>query len=351
MRTVVVTGAAGALGQRVLAALADRSDIGRVVAIDVAPELVTDRVVSYHRIDLAEPVTDPDPLVALTDSVDGVLHLAWITGDDRGAAPVGEANLRALRRVLAAVNTPTLVHLSSATVYGAWSDNPVPLTEDVPIRPNPEFRFAVEKAEAERLVAEWSASHPDVAVSVLRPCAVVGAPGRPLYQALGGTRTPKAGDGARPVQFLHVDDLARAVLLAWDGRLQGTYNVAPDAGIREDAARALAGRLARVPLPGPLGQIVGHLGWQLWRYGSPREARAYGRYPWVVAADRLLAAGWQPQYSSEEALVATDDRSHFDDLPPGRRQEFTLFLAAGGLLVAAVGGTWAVMALRRRRLP
>ncbi len=354
-----MTGAAGALGQRVVAALAQRSDVGRVVAIDIAAgpsgEVIDgpsgDGVVARHRVDLAAPAPDPDPVVGLAREADGVIHLAWITGDGRGSSPPGEANLRALRRVLGAVRAPTLVHLSSATVYGAWADNPVPLTEDLPIRPNPELGFAVEKAEAERVVAEWSSEHPATAVSVLRPCVVVGAPKRPLYQALGGTRTPRGEDGARPVQFLHVDDLARAVLVAWDRRLSGTFNVAPDAGTREDTARALAGGLARVPLPWRLGSAVGHLGWLLWRSGSPRQARAYGRHPWVVAADRLMAAGWVPQYSSEEALVATDDRSHWDDLPPGRRQEFTLLVAAGAVVAVVAATFGAVLAVRRRRRP
>src|SRR4029450_10059446 len=70
----------------------------------------------------------------------------------------------------------TLIYRSSASVYGAWADNRVPLTEDVPLRPNPSFSFAVEHAEAERRVWEWADGHPAVRVAVLRPAPVV-APG------------------------------------------------------------------------------------------------------------------------------------------------------------------------------
>jgi hypothetical protein len=69
----------------------------------------------------------------------------------------------------------------------------------------------------------------------------------------------------------------------------------------------------------------------------------------VVAPDRLKAAGWTPHYSSEEALVATDLRVHWDDLPPGRRQNYNLLLVIGattGLTAALVS---AVVAWRRRR--
>ncbi|MGH8917400.1 MAG: NAD-dependent epimerase/dehydratase family protein, partial [Acidimicrobiales bacterium] len=233
----------------------------------------------------------------------------------------------------------------------AWPDNRIPLTEDAPLRPNPEFPYAVAKAEAERRVAEWADAHDDVAVAVLRPAVTLGTPERPLYRALAGTRSPGTNDEARPVQYLHVDDLAAAVVLAWEERLTGVYNVAPDRGIGEDIARALAGGVARVRLPGRVARAVTAWSWDLWRGGVPREARAYAIHPWVVAADKLKAAGWEPQYSSEEALVATDVRAHWDDLPPGRRQNATLLLIAGtgaAAVAAAVGAGLGIRALRRR---
>jgi len=49
-----------------------------------------------------------------------------------------------------AVGATHLVLLSSATAYGAWANNPVPLTEDAPLRPNPELEFAVRAAERDR---------------------------------------------------------------------------------------------------------------------------------------------------------------------------------------------------------
>ena len=58
----------------------------------------------------------------------------------------------------------------------------------------------------------------------------------------------------------------------------------------------------------------------------------------MVAPDRLKAAGWVPQYSSEEALVATDMRVHWDDLPPGRRQNYNLIIAL--IAAAAAIGGW-----------
>ena len=52
------------------------------------------------------------------------------------------------------------VLLSSATVYGAWANNPVPLTEAATLRPNPELEFAVRAAERERIASDWKDEHP-----------------------------------------------------------------------------------------------------------------------------------------------------------------------------------------------
>jgi nucleoside-diphosphate-sugar epimerase len=358
VRTVVVTGVAGSLGQRVSARLAGRRDVDRVVGIDVVPPDWSDPKLDMRIVDLAIRSGPDDDLATAFDDAGAVIHLAWRTPDGAGNGAgsevrAGTTNRRALDRVLraaAATRPGLLVHLSSATVYGAWPDNQIPLTEDSPLRPNPEFAYAVDKAEAERALAEWAEEHPETHVAVLRPAVTVGSP-EPLYQALGATRAPGAGDGRRPVQYLHVDDLADAVVLAWERHLSGVYNVAPDTGVREDAARALAGGVAKVTLPLRLAHAVAAWTWQLWRRGVPVEARAYSVHPWVIAPDRLKAAGWTPHYSSEEALVATDLRMHWDDLPPGRRQNYNLLLIIAGTagVAAGIGGLVAAWRSRRRR--
>jgi nucleoside-diphosphate-sugar epimerase len=358
MPTVVVTGVAGSLGQRVAALLCARSDVDRVIGVDVVPSSLSDPKLEQRTIDLAAPSGPGDvELIQAMDRAAGVIHLAWRTSDARGSLPGDDAeavevNRRALRRVLDAASTTkpeSLVHLSSATVYGAWADNTIPLTEDARLRPNPEFSFAVSKAESERVVTEWAEAHPETHVAILRPAVTVGSEDRPLYQALGITRSPRSGDGGRPVQYLHVDDLAAAVVVAWQKRLSGVFNVAADSGIREDDARALAGGLARLTLPSRVAKTVSAWGWQLFRQGIPVEARAYATHPWVIAPDRLKAAGWAPQYTSEEALVATDARVHWDDLPPGRRQNYNLIIALIAAAAALAGVSSVVAALRARR--
>jgi nucleoside-diphosphate-sugar epimerase len=359
MGTVVVTGAGGSLGRKVAAVLARPDGPDVVIGIDANEVSGLPEGMQTLRLDLA--ADDPElegRLDAAFAGADAVVHLAWKTADEgkRAKAEIqaaAAANRVALERVLAAVSragVASLVHLSSATVYGAWPDNPVPLSEESPLRPNPELAFAVGKADAERVLVDWSEANPSVAVAVLRPAPVVGSTTQPLYRALTGNSVARSEDAPpRRVQFLHVDDLALAVAVVVRERLRGAYNVAPDSGTGDDTARALAGGVAKVRLPSRVATLIASWGWELSRAGAPRAARAYRTYPWVIAPDRLKAAGWTPRYSSEEALVDTDPRTHWDDLPPGKRQNYTLLVVIVSAIAATAAASSATLLLVRRR--
>ncbi|HEX3539080.1 MAG TPA: NAD-dependent epimerase/dehydratase family protein [Acidimicrobiales bacterium] len=353
MSAVLVTGAAGFVGQRVMRRLATYPD--PIVAVDAVP--IGGEAGDHSEKRVIDLARDPsDRLGAAMAGAESVIHLAWSHSEPGPASPgVPFPNLAALRRVLneaGRAGVRRLVHVSSATVYGAWPDNPIPLAEDAALRPNPGFAYAVQKAEAERMVAEWADQHPDVKVAILRPSVTVGSSSPALYQALAGTRSPQAEESIRPMQFLDVEDLAGAVVFAWDHQLVGVYNVAPDGWLTHDQARAIVGGVARLRLPGRLAGTVASVGWRVLRTGTPTEALPYSIHPWVVANDRLRAAGWVPQRSNEEALVSSDDRSHWSDLSPSRRQELALVAAAGGMLAmlaGAVAGVAAVLGRARRR--
>jgi UDP-glucose 4-epimerase len=317
--------------------------VDRVLAVDLVPLPVTGPAVEAHVLDLSLP-GGQDELVALAKEADAMVHLAW--------DPEGADNLTVLQSVLDAAGTiepRQLIHLSSATVYGAWRDNPVPLTEEAEPRPNAGLAYAMEKRAAELCVERWAAAHPEVAVAVLRPACTVGSLGQPLYKALAASRQPPFGSEGRLVQYLHVDDLAAAVVHAWEEGLSGTYNVAPDNGLREEVAGALAGGAATLPLPRRLRATSATWSWRLWRRGAPFGALPYAEHSWVIAGDKLRATGWQPQYSSEEALVVSDGRAHWDDLPQGRRVALVLAAAALATVVVAGAGAGATLWWRRRR--
>lgn len=261
-------------------------------------------------------------------------------GAGPGALAPAADRLLDLRRVLAAASgVRRLVHVSSAVVYGAAPDNAVPLGEDAPVRPDPAFGWAVELAEAERLVAEWRDRSPGRTAAVLRPALVVGAAdGDPLARALGGLAGPRVAGTDRPVQFVHVEDVASAVVTCATAPdpVDGPLNVAAEGWIAEGEAAVLSGAVVpppRVParLVGPARRVGGLAGIGV----IPPGATAYLTHPWVVAADRLRALGWRATHTNSEALVETTECSALAALPPRRRQQI-LLLAATVLAVAII---------------
>ena len=173
-----------------------------------------------------------------------------------------------------------------------------------------------------------------MAVALLRPACTVGSPEQPLYRALAAGKRPPLGGEGRLVQYLHVDDLATAVVHTCEQGLSGTFNVAPDSGVRAEVAGALAGGSAMLPLPAPLRAMttacVGTCGGR----ARPRGPGPTPRTPGSSPGDKLRSTGWTPEYSSEQALVVSDERAHWSDLPPNRQTSAILAAAA---MVAAVG--------------
>jgi hypothetical protein len=259
--------------------------------------------------------------------------LVHVEGD--GVADVERT--RALLRV--AEGRRRVVYTSSAMVYGAWPNNPVPLTEDAPMRPNPGFDYATAKAECERLALEWREANPSARLAVLRPVTVLGGDDDRITRLLRDALPAGVADPIPPVQYLHGDDLADAVALACTAELDGVFNVAPDGWMSEEEAKALSAGPVRIRLPRRLQPLLGP--------DVPDDVRPYLLYPWVIANDRLRAEGWKPRYSSEEAFVAGAGVPRWQSLSLGRRQAIGLGAAA-----AAVGGAVAagVAAYRRWRV-
>lgn len=286
-------------------------------------------------------------LEKLLAEADVLVHLVSALEPWSDEAPVATSDAEATRRLLEAAGSAgvsRLVLMSSAMVYGAWPDNPVPLTEASLLRPIPECDFAVNKAEQERFAAQWAEEHPTVEIVTLRPTASlaeehVGWVVRSLRSAANLN-----GESEIPVQFLHLDDLAAAVELSVVGELTGAYNVAPRGWISSGTALDLMGRTPRLNMP---EQLLRHLTTWWWKYRlvptSPGVLR-YARFPWVVASDRLRAAGWVPQFTSEQAFISGHKSPPWGMMDSRRRQQ----IALGGAVLGSLGLIWAIRAAARR---
>ena len=287
-----------------------------------------------------------EPSKELFEGCDAVVHAA------RGSF------VAAVLDAAGGASVASVVVVSSAAVYGAWPDNAVPLTEEVSLRPNPGFAFAAEEAEGERRAAEWREDHPSTSVAILRLAPVLTPQARtPTGRRNGETWLSatvarpsllRPADVLPPVQAIHVEDAAAAVVHALRRRLDGTFNVAPEGHVAGDVARALSAAGIPVALPERLAAFAERWAWRLHIGGTPPAAAPYRLHPWVIASDKLRATGWAPSYTAEEAIVACRKGSWWRELSPKRRQEVALGASGGVVALLAAAVVVAVRAARVR---
>lgn len=253
MSRVVITGVAGTVGSRVASRLAEHPDVSSVTGIDIKPLADADEI-EMHVGDL----TAADA-AGVFEGADAVVHLASRFTPSRDGTSLTEVDTDATTQTLrlaSEAGVRRLVVLSSAMVYGAWENNPIPITEAAAVKPNTGFSFAEEKAELERWANSWRDDHPQSRVAVLRPTTALAAGEASWVARTMRASAALASDHEPPVQFLHLDDLADAVVIATTKRLDGAFNVAPDGWVEGSEVRQLVGRAPRIPLPAPIAAQV-----------------------------------------------------------------------------------------------
>jgi UDP-glucose 4-epimerase len=193
---------------------------------------------------------------------------------------------------------------TSGVAYGAFPDNPNPITEDWPVRGVARFSYARDKTESDRIVQLWALQHPDVITTIVRPCIVYG-PNVDNYLVRLWSKAPfvvDAGNIDSTTQFVHEDDVVEAISRLLLGRHGGQFNVSPDGPmtLRECA------ELVDVPirrLPVWLYRALAKLLWRLHLSEVPPGLIDFALYPWIVSNETLKKTlDWTPRYSSRETF-------------------------------------------------
>jgi nucleoside-diphosphate-sugar epimerase len=323
MSTITITGGNGFVGKHLVAALLQRGDQVRVLALpNEDTSWLERRGVGVYRGDITQPETLPEPM----KTADGVLHLAAMQDVWRPIDVYREVNVQGTKNVATAAlnaNVPRFVHMSSSSVYGMGHGQDV--DETFPLTP---FRdpYPITKAEADHAVRQLARSQGLRAV-IIRPDQIFG-PGDVLHfgAMAARVRTGKSflvGSGDNRMPFVYVDDVIRALLLALDRDVPAgsAYNISAAepftqremlAAIAEDigvvpparkipyralyAAGYLAERLADT-LPQVKRPPVTRLGVAFFgtdnRYAIGKAQAELGYYPAVSLRDAVwLSADW-----------------------------------------------------------
>jgi nucleoside-diphosphate-sugar epimerase len=243
-----------------------------------------------------------------------------------------------------------VVLVTSAMVYGARPDNPVPLTEDMPLAPDTDSSVAGDLLEIEQLAHRSPRANPGMAVTVVRPAALVGDGVDTLVTRHFEAPRLLTVKGCAPRwQFCHVDDLVSALEFTVRGEITGNFAVGSDGWLEQDEVEQISG-LKSIELP---ARLTFGTAQRLHRVGvtpAPAMDLRYVVYPWVVDCAALRAAGWRPGFGNAEALrVLLDQRQGRHALAGRRIARKEATITAAGATVAVIG-TAAIVRRARRRL-
>jgi nucleoside-diphosphate-sugar epimerase len=345
--TIAVTGARGELGSRVLAALASASgdEPARLIGVDTTRGTTTGVV--WRRADVRDPA-----LAGRLGDVDVLVHLATDRRPDTPHVQRRPVNVRGTDNVLsaaAAARVGRVVLVTSAMVYGATADNPVPLPDDAPVRAEPDLGLLGDWVEMERLAAVAARRHRKLDVAVVRPATVVGdseVSDAALLRLFDAPRLLALKGSEQRWQFCHVDDLVDAIVWAATGRVAGPVTVGCDGWLSQPEVERLSGRRSVTVAPTAAFAAAERLH-RVGAVTTPASELRYLAYPWVIGSDRLRAAGWNARWDNATAL-----RAHLDEAarrPPSRRLPGGDVTRAAAATVALAGTVAVIRASRRRR--
>jgi nucleoside-diphosphate-sugar epimerase len=246
---VVVTGANGFLGSKVVKLLVDG---GRCVR-------ATDRVAVAGDGDaefIAADICNPDTLVPALRNADTLIHAAGLAHVfDHRADSAREFDRVNVQGTVATAETAvragvtTMVLISSVSVYGRHGMHAV----DESVSCRPDGPYAVSKYVAERRAIEIARSS-GMNLTILRLATLYGEgdPGNinRLFRAIDRRRFLWIGDGSNRKSLIHRDDAAAAVVAAALAGLPGihVFNVASHASTVRQIVETIAGELNR-PVP------------------------------------------------------------------------------------------------------
>ena len=317
-RAIALIGGAGLVGRALTQLLLHQGHSVRIVdRVPLSlPGALAASAVAQHTVDLT--TVTPQQLAACIDGCDAMVHLAAQVNPPRptwrqrrrGQSPrdqmrrLHEQGTRVSVQAAALAGVPRFVLVSSAVVYGARADNPVPLTEQEPLRPQDGFPYGQDKRLQERVLDDERP--PSLSTATLRP-AIIYSKHTDNYLSQMLRLAPgvlPAVDGHRPpLQFVHTDDVADALARLALSTAEGAFNLG-GAPIAYDEVARLAG-LRVVDMPRKMLAPLLDVGARLvpGKLRAPSYVLDQLAYPFVVSSVRAVKAlGVQPRPSSE-ALV------------------------------------------------
>ncbi len=295
---ILVTGAAGALAQQVISQLRDHCDL---VAVDFREQVYLGDDIPSYCVDFNKRVFED---LFRRYHFDGVIHLGRIMSSQLTRMRRYNANVLGTQKLLDLSHKygiHRVVVLSTFHVYGAVAYNPALIDESAPLKSAGLSADLIDSVELENLANIYLWKYPELNITILRPCNIVG-PGvrNTMSNLLASERAPVLAGFSPMMQFIHIDDMADAIVLAYNKPVRGVFNVAPHDWVAYQHALKLCG-CRRIQIPSVPPVIPKLILRTLKLRSFPSYLMAFFKYP-VVIDGRAFATefGFKPKRPLKE---------------------------------------------------
>ncbi|MBI5843989.1 MAG: SDR family oxidoreductase [Deltaproteobacteria bacterium] len=298
---ILVTGAAGVLAQETISRLHEKY---RIVAVDFRRAVeIGDDIPSYKVDFLKRGLED----IFRKHDIKAVIHLGRIGTNPQGGFLRYNGNVIGTQKLFdlcVKYKVDQVIVLSSFFVYGANAYNPALLNEDTPLKASDLTLDLIDSVELENLSNIYMYKYPGLHMAILRPCNIAGPGVRNNIGRLLSRKVVPVLWGFNPVmQFIHVKDAAEAIVLAYEKKVPGVYNIAPEDWVayKDVLARCGIKGVAMPSIPPALPRIIS----RTFRWKSfPSYLINYFKYPTIIDGGKFARTfGFKPRRSLEEIFT------------------------------------------------
>jgi UDP-glucose 4-epimerase len=306
----LITGGSGYIGGRLTDELSGREETEKIIDVDLRPPPRAWPKTEFVKADIRDR-REMQELVERNE-IDALIHLAFVFNPIRDEARMYDIDVNGCQAVLQAASdagVDQVMVTTSVAAYGAFPDNPKPIAEDWPVRGVPDFSYARDKADADRLCQLWAYENTDAVMTIVRPTTVFGPNvDNWIVRSFQNNSFVPLLDGVdEEFQLVHEDDVVSALVALLDGKHAGAFNLAGDGLLTWRRAAEMLGKKTRnISL-----KNMKRLNNALWKLHVPRTEAPAGnleflRYPWIMSTEKLKStAGWQPRYDALETFKIT----------------------------------------------
>jgi len=303
---IVVTGSSSHLASVLLPLLCEINEITLVEGIDVCKGDFQHRKFKENILDIRDP-----NIATLMHRCDCVIHLAFIVlrstlGRKRkNRELIFDINVNGSINVFqsaAAQSVKTIIHLSSAVVYGAWPENPDAIKETQKRKVMSGFSYAEDKNKVEDWLDKFEQRN-QIAVIRLRPHVILGPKSQPfLLSLIKQPFYPRLPDPQPLLQCIWESDVADAIVKSIHLQSSSILNLAADPPISFKQMIQLSHKIS-IPVPMTLLKFIHQ---SLWKISSIGEEPGWLNgmpYPLIIDASKAKKElDWTVKYSTEECI-------------------------------------------------